>query len=59
MKLDIEKILARADDMYAEAKCGDSVYYMAPELRPRIKSEQVRSAVRAIVEALNDERSVQ
>lgn len=51
--LDAEKILQRADDLYAEAKCGPDVWYMPPEARPKIASRQVRAVVTALVEALN------
>lgn len=57
-KLDEEAILRRADELYAEAKFAKhedwrEYYALHPELTPRIKSDQVRCLLKALVEALN------
>ena len=45
-------ILKRANELYAEAKIGKDVHFMAPEIRPEIRSDQVKSVLRALIEAL-------
>jgi hypothetical protein len=51
--LNEETILARANELYAEAKMGKWNGYTAPELLPQIQSDQVKAVVKALVEALN------
>ena len=54
-KLDYNKILGRANTFYAVAKAekGLDIKYTAPEAMPQIQSDQVKSAIKAIVEELN------
>jgi hypothetical protein len=47
-------ILARANELYEEAKGYKWDGYTAPELRPQIQSDQVKCLLAAIVEALNE-----
>ena len=47
-----ETIMDRANELYAVAKLGENAYYLAPELRPMIQSDQVKSLLKAILELL-------
>jgi hypothetical protein len=59
MRLDVEDVLERANEIYATRKVlPSSLAYVAPERRPRIQSEQVKAAVEAIVEAINQQSVV-
>lgn len=51
--LDEDKILARANELYEEAKGCVWDGYKAPEQRPQIASDQVKCLLKAFVEALN------
>lgn len=55
MAIYVEDVLERANEIYAEAKLGDSTYYTAPELRPQIQSDQIKALAEALVEILNRE----
>ena len=54
MKLNIDEILKSANEHYAYAKLGESAFFKAPELRPTIQSDQVKSILTALVEAINE-----
>jgi len=54
--LDEDKILERANELYAAKKLRkkpEDIYFVAPECRPKIASDQVKCLLAAIVEALN------
>lgn len=58
-KLDYDKVLERANELYCKEKLKhvspSSLSYMAPELFPQIQSDQVKSILQALVEAINNE----
>ena len=57
--MDPDKIMKRADELYVKAKLDKGLVneYMAPEQLPHIVSDQVKAAVQAICEEMNnDER---
>jgi hypothetical protein len=45
-----QKALDRLNEIYAEYKCGPDVYYMAPEIRPQVQSQQVLALLSLLVE---------
>lgn len=49
-KITYNKILAKANELYAEAKLGKDWAFKAPELRPTIQSDQVKSLLQAMLE---------
>lgn len=51
----LKDILKQADESYGLAKKGENLYYMAPEIRPRIESNQVKSIADALVSHVNNE----
>lgn len=54
--LNVQEILDRANELYAEAKIPENrLRYMAPETRPAIQSDQVKCVLKALVEAINAE----
>jgi len=53
MKIDFDAVLKRADELYAEAK--HHLKHAPQDTLPRIQSDQVKSVLRALVEALNNE----
>ena len=58
MKVDCEKLEARAAEIYCELRFGDQILYMAPECIPKkIPSDQIRALARALCEQLNGEGS--
>jgi hypothetical protein len=50
-----DKVLRRANELYEQAKGYKWDGYKAPEQRPQIPSDQVKSVLRALIEALNDQ----
>jgi len=61
MKIDYDKIMERANTLYADAaltRMGvpkEDIAYMAPEQFPKIYSEQLKCFAKAIVEAINND----
>jgi hypothetical protein len=49
--MNYESILARANDLYRASKIDEGHY---PETRLEIRSDQVKSILQALVEAIND-----
>lgn len=54
----IKDILKDADKVYAERKLGEACYSTPVAARPNIQSNQVKAAVEAVVNAVNNELSV-
>ncbi len=55
MKLDLEALKTKLNERYAERKLGSDVGFRAPEVRPRIQSDQVMALLEVLVEALNED----
>lgn len=60
LKLDYDKVLKRANELYKQVKLqsmppdeAKHFAYTAPELLPDIRSEQVKAVLQALVEAIN------
>lgn len=50
--LNYNQILARANQLYKQAKIGDEDIYTPPEMLPEIRSDQVKSILKALIEAI-------
>lgn len=46
------ELLEAAEERYGLLKLGDAVHYMAPEIRPKLESNQVRALAYAVSEML-------
>lgn len=55
MRINLEDVTKRANELYAEANGWTWDGYSAPETWPQIQSTQVKSMVQALVEAINRE----
>lgn len=47
-----DELLEAAEARYGFLKRGESIHYTAPELRPKLQSDQVRALAYAVSEAL-------
>lgn len=45
-----QELLEAAKERYGFLKLGDAVHYMAPEIRPKLQSDQVRALAYAVAE---------
>lgn len=53
--IDIDEVLRKADERYVDAKmaAGMDLRYTAPEMMPRIQSDQVKAIAAVIVDEVN------
>ncbi len=52
--IDFDTVLKKANALYAAKKLGGNLGYCAPENMPRILSNQVKCALRALIMELNE-----
>ena len=48
-----EDVMEKVDYQYAALKVGDRARYMAPEMLPRIGSDQIRALAKVLVQEIN------
>lgn len=54
----LEELIDKVNEVYACKKLGDNVHYVAPEIRPKIQSDQVLALLEVLFEELQQRQKV-